>query len=202
MIKTHRFERAEVASFQQSKLGKSHNGDMYFCTETDEYFLFAVCDGLGSGFLAYEASKIVVNHIQENHSDEPEQLMIKCNHLLQNSRGVVLSIVKINFLAKEISYITHGNINGAFCFSDRTVERMIGRRGFLCGRQVKLKTEIVPLKSDVQFFIFTDGISLEVKVSDFCRKNQSSSQLLASILQRSQVKKDDITLLAGTVTLP
>ncbi|UTW70486.1 hypothetical protein KHA80_08850 [Anaerobacillus sp. HL2] len=114
MINTQKFNYAEVASYQVAKEKNLWCGDSFFYLETEHYFICAVSDGLGSGMIAHTSSKIVMSYIRKNHDQDLTELMSECNDLLINKRGVVLSIIKVDYLNKEISYSNMGNINCIF----------------------------------------------------------------------------------------
>ncbi len=199
MSKSQLFNNVEIASFQEAKNNNSWCGDGFFCVETDEYFICAVSDGLGSGQLAHDASQIVISYIRDNHHEPLTFLMDNCNKLLVNKRGVVLSIVKADFKNKEIIYSNTGNINCIFYAADGVLTRTIPKRGFLCGRKLSFTTQHIPYGKGMRFIIFTDGIELHSSLHNMIAKEDKISGVINLVKGRATLKEDDITFLAGDI---
>lgn len=199
MIKSVMFENIEIASFQKAKNNNAWCGDAFFCIETDNYFICAVSDGLGSGELAYDASNTVISYIQSHHDEPLCTLMEKCNQLLVNKRGVVLSIMKVDYVNKEIIYSNIGNINCIFYSADQILRRTIPKRGFLCGRKVSLTTQHIPYEKGMRFIIFTDGIELKSTLHDSIAREGKIKDVLNFVKNRANYKEDDVTFLAGDI---
>src|SRR5690625_4795430 len=102
--------KVQVAVYQKAKSNNYYCGDSYFYTETENEFVCALADGLGSGEFAKESSQAVIDIIRNNINATVEQLVKKSNEQLVGKRGVVLGILKINFEAQSYSFSSIGNI--------------------------------------------------------------------------------------------
>src|SRR5699024_9744477 len=87
----------DVAVYQKTKVGNHLCGDSYFYKETDDGFICALADGLGSGEYAKESSDIVMDVIRHHMGASVKDLVKKCNKRLYGKRGVVLGILKFDF---------------------------------------------------------------------------------------------------------
>lgn len=199
MAKTQFFKYVQLASFQEAKNKSSWCGDAFFCFENEEYFICAVSDGLGSGQLAYKASKVVMDYIRENHHEELISLMENCNRLLFNERGVVLSILKVDYIKKEIIYSNTGNINCIFYTADGILTRTIPGRGFLSGKKLVFKTQHIPYNDGLRFIIYTDGVDVQSTLQNIIIKENSITDVIHIVKKLADFKKDDITFLVGDV---
>ncbi|QOY37791.1 PP2C family serine/threonine-protein phosphatase [Anaerobacillus isosaccharinicus] len=199
MENTQSFKYVELASYQHAKNNSYWSGDAFFCSESEGYFICAVSDGLGSGQYAYEASKVVMDYIQENHHEELTVLMENCNRLLLNKRGVVLSILKVDYINKEIIYSNAGNINCIFYSPDGVLTRTIPKRGFLSGKKLVFTTQHLPYKKGMRFIIFTDGLDLKSTVQKTITKENSVAAVIHTVRKIADFKKDDTMFVVGDV---
>ena len=199
MIESRLYNYVEIASFQEAKNNNAWCGDAFLCIETDEYFICAISDGLGSGQLAHNASQLVISYIKENHHEPLVFLMDRCNELLLNKRGVVLSIVKVDFINKEIIYSNTGNINCIFYTTNGILTRTIPKRGFLCGRKSSFTTQHIPYDKGMRFVLFTDGIELPTSLHNVIAKEVPISRVIDFVKERATLKEDDITFLVGDI---
>jgi phosphoserine phosphatase RsbX len=199
MAKTQLFKHVQLASFQEAKNNSSWCGDAFFCVENDDYFICAVSDGLGSGRFAYAASKVVMDYIRENHHEDLTLLMENCNRSLLNKRGVVLSILKVDYIKQEIIYSNTGNINCIFYSSDGTLTRTIPKRGFLSGKKLSFTTQQLPYQPNMRFIVFTDGVDLQSTLQKSIMKEANIIEVIQSVKNLADFKKDDITFLVGDI---
>ncbi|HET7579587.1 MAG TPA: hypothetical protein VFK33_09920, partial [Bacillales bacterium] len=75
MIENLQYRRMEVSAFQEAKTGQVDCGDSYFVTETNEYFICVLADGLGSGKGARRSSERAVSIVKESHHKDIGTLM-------------------------------------------------------------------------------------------------------------------------------
>lgn len=201
MTKTQLFSRVKLAYFQEAKNNNAWCGDAFFCIETDEYFICAVSDGLGSGQLAYEASNLVISYIKKNHHQELTTLMHESNKLLVNKRGVVLSIVKVHYRDKKITYSNTGNINCVFYSPDGTLTRTMPKRGFLSGKKSSFTSQEISYKKGMRFVIFTDGIEVDSSMHRLIPKEESATEVIPYIKANAVLKNDDKILIVGDLKI-
>ncbi|MCT8136577.1 SpoIIE family protein phosphatase [Anaerobacillus sp. CMMVII] len=199
MTRIQSLKYVDVAFLQAAKNNSSWCGDAFSCVESEGYFICAVSDGLGSGQLAYEASKVVMNYIRENHHEELTMIMENCNRLLFNKRGVVLSILKVDYIKKEIIYTNTGNINCVFYSPEGILTRTIPRRGFLSGKKVTFTTQHLPYQTGTRFIVFTDGIDLQTSLQKVILKENNIADVVQTVKKLVDPKKDDMTFLVGDV---
>lgn len=199
MTETQQFKHIKLASFQKAKEGNYYCGDVLYYFENEDYFICAVSDGLGSGPLAREASNIAISYISENHDKDLETLMNECNKLLLNTRGIVLSIIKIDYRNKEIIYSNRGNINCIFYSNSGRLTRTLPKRGFLCGRKCSFTTQLMPYENGMRFLLYTDGIELPSTLHKTIATEKSVIEVVEFIKRQSDFKKDDVTILVADV---
>lgn len=188
--------RIQVAVFQKAKNNYICNGDSYFYQETDDGFVCALADGLGSGRYAKESSEIVITVIRENKDAPIEQLIKKCSKQLVGKRGAVLGILKVNFQLQSFEYSSIGNIGMITVTKDNKKKRSIPNAGYLTGYQRPFKVTRGKLEKEMNFFMFSDGVT-ETDLLDIFLLEKDVDTILdmfsESILEP---RKDDTTLIA------
>src|SRR5690625_4041604 len=150
--------KVQVAVYQKAKSNNYYCGDSYFYTETENEFVCALADGLGSGEFAKESSQAVIDIIRNNNHATVEQLVKKSNEQLQGKRGVVLGILKINFVAQTYSFSSIGNIGVMTITKGQKKKRTIPNAGYLAGYHRPFKVIEETLKPNTKFIMFSDGV--------------------------------------------
>ncbi|WP_087974538.1 SpoIIE family protein phosphatase [Oceanobacillus rekensis] len=188
--------KVDVSVYQKPKKGNYQCGDSYFYRETEDEFLCAIADGLGSGEFAKESSQIVIDIIKSNNQATVEQLVKVCNSQLQGKRGVVIGILKINFKNKIYSFSSIGNIGIMSITDDKVKKRSIPNAGYLAGYQRAFKVRTEKLESNMNFIMFSDGV-LDKELSQCFFLNKNVDSITKAYEQTSnEIKADDTTLIA------
>lgn len=197
---TSRGEKVDVGVYQKAKKGNYYCGDSYFFTETEDEFICALADGLGSGEFAKESSQIVVDIIKDNIHATIEQIIKKCNEKLTGKRGVVVGILKIDFNLKQYSFSSIGNIGVITVMEDGKKKRNIPNAGFLAGYHRAFKVERAPLDPTMNFIMFSDGVS-DTELSKCYFLTRNVNEVIATYeCKNDRPKDDDTTLIAMRYT--
>lgn len=187
--------KVQVSVYQKPKKGNYACGDSYFYTETDDEFVCAIADGLGSGDYAKESSQVVIDIIRNNIYATVEQLVMKCNEVLTGKRGVVIGILKLNFKANMYSFSSIGNIGVMTVSKDNKKKRNIPNAGYLAGYERAFKVIQHKLESEMNFIMFSDGVvDKELSQKFFTNKDIHS---ITQIYEHTSdpVRHDDTTLI-------
>ncbi|MFD1038356.1 SpoIIE family protein phosphatase [Virgibacillus byunsanensis] len=186
----------DVAIYQKAKKGNFHCGDSYFYTETENEFVCALADGLGSGEFAKESSQIVMDIIQSNMHVPINQIVNICNKQLTGKRGVVLGILKIDFNTERYTFSSIGNIGVLTITEDNKKKRNIPSAGYLAGYQRPFKVVEEVLKPEMRFIMFSDGVT-DKDLSQRFFLDKSVEEITKTFEYTSRkVKDDDTTLIA------
>lgn len=188
--------QVEVSVFQEAKKGNYYCGDSYFYHETEDSFICALADGLGSGEFAKESSQIVIDTIYENCTDSVKNMLNKCNRKLVGKRGVVLGILQMDLLNEKYYYSSIGNIGLLTITSDSIKKRNIPQSGFLSGYDRPFKVLSDGLIKDMMFVMFSDGVtSKEISNSYFLHQEVEHITDTFAYLYQNQLE-DDTTIIA------
>nr|WP_220127340.1 SpoIIE family protein phosphatase [Halobacillus locisalis] len=148
-----------MSVYQKAKKGNYYCGDSYFYNETDEAFVCAIADGLGSGEMARESSKAVMEMIEDYPNLTIESLVAKCNEALVGKRGVVLGILRVDYKSQTYSYSSIGNIGIIIVNSEGKKSRNIPLAGYLAGFPRKLRVTNGKVEKGMKFLMFSDGVN-------------------------------------------
>ncbi|MYL73045.1 SpoIIE family protein phosphatase [Halobacillus litoralis] len=189
-------KRVDLSIFQKAKKGNYYCGDSYFYKETDDAFLCALADGLGSGEMARESSKAVMEVIEEHPDLTLEALIKKCNEVLVGKRGVVLGILRIDFDNRTYSYSSIGNIGVITVDPDGKRNRNIPLAGYLSGYPRKLRISRGTVQKGMIFLMFSDGVN-DRRLSSNLTHSKNVEQITQQYKELyGQSRDDDITLIA------
>lgn len=187
----------EVAIFQKAKKGQYYCGDSYFYTETENEFVCALVDGLGSGEFAKESSQIVIDIIKNNIHITVEQLIKKSNQQLTGKRGAVIGILKMEFHSRRYSFSSIGNIGVLTITENGKKKRNIPNAGYLAGYHRPFKVVTDRLEPEMNLIMFSDGVS-DNDLSQHFLLNKDVNQVTNAYANHvnGEVRKDDTTLIA------
>lgn len=189
-------EQVQVSVFQQAKTGNYYCGDSFFYEETDREFVCAIADGLGSGELAKESSQVVIDIIKSNIHASIETIIKKCNEQLQGKRGVVIGILKLDFLSSMYSFSSIGNIGILMITDDQQKKRNIPNAGYLAGYHRPFKIIREKLQPNTMFIMFSDGVT-DRDLSKKYLMTKNVQEITDTFKHISAVNRsDDTTLIA------
>jgi phosphoserine phosphatase RsbX len=186
----------QAIAYQIPKEGNVFNGDSFFMKVTDDYFICAVADGLGSGVHAYNSSNAIRQEVEQNHYKEVEVLIDSCNQVLKNKRGATISILKVHFLQKTFTYCSVGNIQFVLSSPSGRFIYPLPVLGYLSGKPQKYRCETFSYEKGSKFILHTDGLAIpgiKSLVSSSCSIEEISNYL--EIYPKTG--KDDLTYIVG-----
>lgn len=186
----------KVAVYQKPKKGNYYCGDSYVYMETDNEFICAIADGLGSGEFALESSRITIDIIKSHVDASIETLVEKCNKALLGKRGVVLGILKLHFPTQTYSFSSIGNIGVMTVTDDKKKKRNIPSGGYLGGYKRPFKVVREKLLPNMNFILFSDGVT-DAELSKPLFLNLNVNAIIDSFEKKcSSEREDDTTLIA------
>ncbi|APH06560.1 PP2C family serine/threonine-protein phosphatase [Bacillus weihaiensis] len=196
MIVTEANNHVHTLAYQLPKQGKTCCGDSYFIRATDEYFICALADGLGSGERANESSSAISSLVEQNQEKDVEELIDLCNKELKDKRGATVSILKIDFRNKTFTYSSVGNIRFILSTPSGTFVYPLPILGYLSGKPQKYRTHTYSYEEGSKFLIHTDGLVLPA-VKSVLKNNHSIEELSNSLEEYTTNRNDDLTYIVG-----
>ncbi len=182
--------------------GQDVSGDSYLIKPLSDGILVAVVDGLGHGYEAAQASKIAVSTLDTYAREPVITLVRRCHEALKGTRGVVMSIAKLNSSDKTLVWVGVGNIEALLLKEDRKLkisrERLLLRGGTLGYQLPPLRESVIPfMQGDILIFV-TDGIrgSFEPGI----KRGDKPQQIADSIMAQFNKGTDDALALVVRYT--
>ncbi|WP_174735199.1 PP2C family serine/threonine-protein phosphatase [Mesobacillus harenae] len=191
-------DKLELFAHQTTKEGKTECGDSYFYTTTEEYFVCVLADGLGSGQFAHEASAAVVSVVEDNHHEDVETLMKRCNNNLVQKRGAAVSIFKVYFKTREFVYSCVGNIRFFLYSNGGKLTYPLPVTGYLSGRPQVFHTQRFVFEPDSKFLIYSDGFDIH-GVKSLLKSYLPVESIGEEIKRLYQNSMDDATFIVGSL---
>ncbi|PLS04864.1 PP2C family serine/threonine-protein phosphatase [Neobacillus cucumis] len=189
-------QHIQAIAYQIPKEGNVLNGDSFFMKITDDYFICAVADGLGSGVHAYHSSNAIRQEVEKNHDQEVEVLIERCNQSLKDKRGATLSILKVHFLQKTFTYSSVGNIQFILsCPSGRFIYPL-PVLGYLSGKPQKYRCETFSYEKGAKFILYTDGLTIP-GIKSLVSSSSSIEEISNYLEIHAKTGKDDMTYIVG-----
>lgn len=199
MIEHQQLEGIEVSTYNVAKKGNWCSGDAFFLIRTEDYFLCAMADGLGSGEEANEASDAAISFIRTNHHLDVETLMSECNDLMWQKRGAVLTIIKLDMDTQEIIYCNVGNIGCIFYKPSGKLYRPVPSRGYLSGRKQNFRLQKLPFEKGMSFILHSDGLDFDPYYHSLFTRMGSPKFILQRLLDMMEISDDDTTIMVGKI---
>lgn len=200
MIKCYEYDKLAVSVFQRPKKGNDCSGDCFFMNETNEYFICAVADGLGSGKDARRASARVIDVIDDYQRQSVHTIMENCNRALRSVyRGSVLTVFKLYFSSGLMEYGSIGNIRSVFVLDEKKEVVPLPAAGYLPGSRLRWRVEKHSFSDSFYFLIYSDGLDMDRYDRQALLDSGSEEALIQQLrkLIEGQDRTDDVTFLLG-----
>lgn len=196
MSQQRKTNKIEICHYQVPKKTQSVSGDSFITKQTKDYFLCGMADGLGSGELASKASKKVTSIIEENHHNDVQALMEKCNRALKMERGAAVAIFKVYFESNEFVYSCVGNISFFLYSPIGKLTYPLPVMGYLSGKPQTFHTQRFPYQKDSVFVCYTDGLKLK-SIKSLLHHANGVEEIEAKLKAYEKGRDDDLTFVAG-----
>ena len=179
--------------------GETASGDLHLVKPLENGVLLAVADGLGHGESAAQAARLAMNTV-EKHSHKPLiQMLEHCDEELRETRGVVMSLARLNALDNSMEWLGVGNVEGILVRSapdgGRSNESLTLSRGVVVAFLPPLRAAAVNVDPGDTLVLATDGIrrGFEDEIIFFKDPGETAQGILA----RDGLKIDDALVLVA-----
>jgi negative regulator of sigma-B (phosphoserine phosphatase) len=154
--------------------GQPISGDMHLIKPVTDGLLVAVVDGLGHGQEAVAASRTAVD-VLAAYAEEPLVGLVKrCHSSLTRTRGVVLTLIRLQDRRGQLSWLGIGNVEALLWRAQKPgptdfvaksrdgqkqlADRVVLRSGIVGYQLPELRESTVPISPGDLLVIATDGI--------------------------------------------
>lgn len=193
--------RREVGVYGRPLGGERVSGDHAGFRRELDALVLAVCDGLGHGPSARDASDAAMSVFHELASENATRVFEQCRVRLADERGVVMSITRIDEALSTMTTSTIGNIDVQVC-APRSSRRFGSVSGVLGGRpfaaSTRVPVESAALEKQDVVVLATDGISSKLSIEqDFTLLRMHPIVLAQRIVERFERTNDDALVLVS-----
>jgi len=98
--------------------GETVSGDLHLVIPFDDRVLVAVIDGVGHGAEAAAAARAAADILLNYAGESTSSLIQRCHQALLLTRGVVLTVAKLNPAENTMTWLGVGNVEGRLLRSD------------------------------------------------------------------------------------
>lgn len=189
-------EKICAVAFQIEKQGNHICGDSFYMSATDDYFIAAIADGLGSGDAAKESSQAICRVVEDYQKEDVTKIFTYCNEIMKNKRGATVSIFKADFRLKQFTYSSVGNIRFVLYSPTGQYTYPVPVSGYLSGKPQKFRVQTFPYESGSKFIMHSDGLRVATIKSLLIDDGtvEETSQLLERYVP---YRMDDLTYIVG-----
>ncbi|WP_100374542.1 PP2C family serine/threonine-protein phosphatase [Bacillus sp. FJAT-45037] len=196
MVSVYEQKSVEIVVVEQAKPGNIHSGDAHVVIQEDNYTICAVVDGLGSGVEASESALAAIDVIENYHREGVQDIVNRCNKVMVNKRGIVMTILKFDFIKRELTYSNVGNITFVLYQPDGTRVQPIPMRGYLSGRKNNITSKNIRYQEGSAFMLYSDGVKIPF-TKNMLLSMHSPKEDVKKMLTDGSFEVDDVTLLVG-----
>ncbi|QNI09676.1 SpoIIE family protein phosphatase [Mycobacterium kubicae] len=162
--------------------------------------LFGVLDGLGHGAAAASAAAMAVQTLTRSRAERLEVLLQLCHRVLGGTRGVAMTVARVDFQTNKLSWTGIGNVSAHLVAKSaagtqiRSSARLAG--GIVGFRIPEIRpAQVVPIRLGDLLVITSDGIGDDhLDHIDFAA---SAVDIADQILSKHAKETDDAMVLAA-----
>lgn len=161
-----------------------------------------VCDGLGHGFLAAEASRLAERLFRALRPRGPGETVEALHQGLRSTRGAALAVLEADHENGVVRYCGIGNIGARIV--DGESERHLVSHGGIVGHEVRKVQEFCyPWPAGALLVLHSDGIATSWHLSSHPGLESHHPSVVAAVLARdSRRGRDDATVLVARRRAP
>ncbi|WP_319506437.1 SpoIIE family protein phosphatase [uncultured Methanolobus sp.] len=183
-----------VATESRSFNGDVHCGDQCDWWLEDDTLTLCMIDGLGHGKPAEEAAKAAIDYVSCHLQESLGTLFSGCDKAIRQTRGVAMSIARIDQNEGSLEYGGIGNTRTMICGEKSS--NLPSSWGIVGGGFRHLHIERANISQDDLLIMWTDGIPENITISSYdSYMLQDEQQLAKKILDDHGRMTDDATIL-------
>ncbi len=191
--------RRQIGVFGRAIPGEPRSGDHACFVRKGDTLVVGVCDGLGHGPLARQASSAALRTFHDHAGASPVAVLEATNAALHRTRGAVMAIARIDEAEAAVEVASVGNI-AVQAVGMRTVRRF-GGSSFVLGtpqRVKKIAEERSPLADTEAVILFSDGVSARMSIEqDLALLREHPVVIAQRIVELYGRAEDDVIVLVA-----
>jgi anti-sigma regulatory factor (Ser/Thr protein kinase) len=188
----------DVGGFSVPRSGESQNGDAWDFHETDAGLAVLVCDGLGHGASAAEASARAVETFRAAAPvRDVKVVMSRIHEALRQTRGAAASLAVIDIHGGLLTYCGIGNITGAIVRGSE-VRHLVSHNGILGHVAGRVADFTYPWTPGNFLIMHSDGLTGRWRPEEWPGLWVRPTTTIAGVLYRDMERgRDDATVMVA-----
>lgn len=187
-------DRVLVGSVCLPYPGERVCGDGWDARTIGDTILLAVCDGLGHGTGAHEATQAVLTAFRNATTESPGALLEIANGAARSTRGAAGTFVKIDLAKQELTVAGVGNVT-PWILRPGEQRQLVTQHGTLGQTPVRPREELFPFPRGTTLVIASDGLKSRWDLSKHPGLLNRHPNTIAPTLWRDFARgKDDATV--------
>ncbi len=201
MHKNGRFGPIEWARAGRPLPSEYTSGDRGIAVEIEgQGALFGVVDGLGHGPAAAEAALRAVDAVTGAGSEPVEALIQLCHRVLVDTRGVAMTLARVDFAANTVTWTGVGNVTAELIVKAPTgiqVRSSARLSGGIVGYRIPetIPAQVVSIRPGDLLLMSTDGITEDYL--DHIDFSATAVAIAEGLLGKDAKETDDAMVLAA-----
>jgi anti-sigma regulatory factor (Ser/Thr protein kinase) len=200
-VVARRFEAGTPEPFETAVAGEPYpgeliSGDDAICLRSESGFLAAVCDGLGHGPEAREASNKAIESIVRNRHLDLREIVLAVNSEISGSRGCALSIARFEKHTATLQCLSAGDVR-AHLYHIRDAKFFTSTPlvvGEVALSSRRLRIEEATVAPGAVFAMFTDGLETKTSLKGQLDLLRRPAIVIAQYLIKSHARQTDDSL--------
>lgn len=181
--------------------GEQVSGDRSIAVEIDDgAALFGGIDGLGHGPAAATAAQRAVDALKGTPDERLEVLVQLCHRVLAGTRGVAMTLARVDFAAGTLTWTGVGNVRGNLVARDASgthIRSSVSLAAGIVGYRIPeiLPAAVIPIRAGDLVVLSSDGIGEDyLQNIDFAA---STGVIAKEILSKNARETDDALVVAA-----
>ncbi|HEU0029808.1 MAG TPA: SpoIIE family protein phosphatase [Kofleriaceae bacterium] len=167
-------------------------GDAWEIDLRAERATLLVCDGLGHGDGAAEASQAITRAFRDRPDGTPAQLLERLHGVARSTRGAAATIVQIDRNTREATIAAVGNVS-AWIVGDQQ-RQLVTQHGTLGQATPRIREERYPFPAGALLVVTSDGLKSRIDLADHAGLRSCDPLTIAGVLWRDHARgRDDAT---------
>jgi len=183
----------DIGAASRAFPGLHVNGDAFVIKHWDGYSLVAVIDGVGHGTYAHKAAISAKAYIETHFRQDIAHLFMGAARACRATRGVVMTLVVLDWSNREIHYAGIGNIETRTCNTSQDKQLSI-RRGIVGVKMPVVRVSKESWNEGAIMVLHSDGISSKWQWQQLLI-HESATAIAQRILRGHARDNDDATVL-------
>lgn len=192
----------EVKGLLVPKKGETACGDGFYYKQTNYQFKLFVGDGLGHGPEAAKAVEEAINSFKYCHEENPVDIIKYINSTVKKTRGLVGTVVTLDFETKEWSICGVGNILTRLSNFSQSKNYM-SYNGIL-GHNIpgSLKEQRTPYEQGQYLVLCSDGIKTKWELSNYTGIYKNDLSVVTAAIYKDHTRNtDDASVVVAKINL-